>query len=269
MSTPLRDLITSLASDPRSQAEFAADPARFLGDHGWGDLDGQDIGTALGALADESSIEHATRLGEIAGGDGHGDGLGGAITALEAAASALGEDARVAGGADVDPDLVLDHPGDGTALGDLDVAEGDPSSDIDGAAAEAPDDDVDVDDLDDIGDVDDLRATGDPDDELDGRLFRSPAAGSNGEEPDDDLDRARFGAADESGDEPEPDVPPVADADVPEGPDVPDAPGADVPLGDDPLAAHDPPDEPEPWSGEAEGSAPAGGTTDDDDPDDL
>jgi hypothetical protein len=261
MSTPLRDLITSLASDPRSQAEFAADPARFLGDHGWGDLDGQDIGTALGALADESSIEHATRLGEIAGGDGHGDGLGGAITALEAAASALGEDAGAVGGADVDPDLALDQPGDGPAVGDLDVAEGDPSSDIDGAAAEAPDDDV-----------DDVGATGDPDDELDGQLFRSPAAAaSNGEEPDDDLDRARFGAADESGDGPEPDGPPVADPDVPEAPDVPGAPDADVPLGDDPLDPHDalaPPDGPEPWSGGPEGPSPAGGTTDDD-PDDL
>src|SRR5687767_9822169 len=107
MSTPLRDLIVSLQVDPGSQAAFAADPAAFLDQHGWGDLDGLDVGTALAALAAEAPIEQATRLDEVAAdADGLDGGLAGAITGLGAAAEALREA----------PTLGLDH------LADPDVA---------------------------------------------------------------------------------------------------------------------------------------------------
>jgi hypothetical protein len=118
MSTPLRELITRLADDPTSQADFAADPAGFLAEHGWSELDGQDVGTALGALADESPIDQAVRLGDVvAGADGLDGGLDGAITGLGAAAAVLAEvpvpPAPPNGDSDAvelaDPDLTLDR----------------------------------------------------------------------------------------------------------------------------------------------------------------
>ena len=80
MSTPLRELITSLSADSTSRDAFAADPAAFLAEHGWADLDGQDVGTALGALAAEAPIDQAIRLSELADADGD------AVAGLSAAA---------------------------------------------------------------------------------------------------------------------------------------------------------------------------------------
>lgn len=129
MSTPLRELITRLADDPSARSAFAAEPAAFLRDHGWSDLDGDDVGTALQALVRELPIDRAVRLDAAAAdAGGYGTGLDGAIAGLDAAASSsagLGDGPDVAADALADPALVLDggtgDPDDGLAL---DPAEG-------------------------------------------------------------------------------------------------------------------------------------------------
>jgi hypothetical protein len=155
MSTPLRELINRLASDSTSQAAFADDPAGFLDEHGWGDLDGQDVGTALGALADEAPIDQAVRLSDLVDADGMD-----AVAGLEAAAAALAE-VPVNGDSVVelaaDPDLALDRQ-------DAPDEDGDPSLGIDHA--------VDIDDVDDGPDGPDRLDVSN--DELDTSVFRAP-----------------------------------------------------------------------------------------------
>lgn len=112
MSTPLRELINRLADDSSSQAAFAADPAGFLAEHGWADLDGQDVGTALGALADEAPIEQAVRLGEVEAED--------AIAGLGAAAAVFAD--VPANGQD--PDLTLDRQDDSDPSSSIDEIDG-------------------------------------------------------------------------------------------------------------------------------------------------
>jgi hypothetical protein len=152
MSTPLRDLITSLSVDSASQAAFAANPGRFLAEHGWADLDGQDVGTAVSALADEAPIDQAVRLSELVNDGFDGDAAAG----LEAAAAALADE-PVNGDSDVlelaDPDLALDRPDNGI----------DDESDID--------DETDIDDIDDGPDGPDRLDVAD--DELDTSTFRA------------------------------------------------------------------------------------------------
>jgi hypothetical protein len=233
MSTPLRDLITSLAIDSTSQAAFATDPAAFLADHGWGDLDGQDVGTALGALADESPIEQATRLGEVAGGtDALDDGLAGAISSLGAAAAVLGESAALGESAD---DPGADNPG-----------ADDPPVDDPAADQLAPDPGaaLDRDELAEHHDGD--GADGDPSLGID-EGYEPDANGSGGGEPEgdqfdaDDLDRAVF--------RPQPEHQPAGRNEPP-----PPDPGGDTepepgtPLLADPLEGLDPVGEPEPWT---------------------
>jgi hypothetical protein len=105
MSTPLRELINRLAVDSTSQAAFAADPARFLAEHGWADLGGEDVGTALSALADEAPIDQAVRLNDIAEDD--------AVAGLEAAAAVFAEP----NGQLADPDLGIDRDDRDPSLG--------------------------------------------------------------------------------------------------------------------------------------------------------
>jgi hypothetical protein len=140
MSTPLRELINRLADDSSSQAAFAADPAGFLAEHGWADLDGQDVGTALGALADEAPIDQAVRLGEVEAED--------AIAGLGAAAAVFAENGELA-----DPDLTLDRQ---ETDEDVEGVDRDPSDGID----DGPDGPDRLDEA---------------DDELDTSAFRSPA----------------------------------------------------------------------------------------------
>ena len=90
MSTPLRTFVNDLLHDDAARAAFADDPASYLDDHGWSDLDGPDVGTALGALVEELPIDQAIRLHPVAvEADQLGaDGLG-AVAGLEAAAAAF------------------------------------------------------------------------------------------------------------------------------------------------------------------------------------
>jgi hypothetical protein len=156
MSTPLRELITSLSVDATSRDAFAANPARFLAEHGWADLDGEDVSTALGALVDEAPIEQAVRLSEV-----DTDGFD-AVAGLEAAAAALAEaPAPTNGEVDElapDPDMALDRP---------DEDDRDPSLGIDEDG-----DEPDLDDAD--GGPDGPDRLDVSDDELDTSTFRSP-----------------------------------------------------------------------------------------------
>ena len=88
MSTPLRTLVDDLLHDPSARAAFAADPAGYLDQHGWDDLDGADVGTTLDVLRQELPIDEAVRLGTVDA-DAFGDGAAGAITGLQAAAAAF------------------------------------------------------------------------------------------------------------------------------------------------------------------------------------
>ena len=88
MSTPLRTLVDDLLHDPSARASFAADPAGYLDQHGWDDLDGADVGTTLDVLRQELPIDEAVRLGTVDA-DAFGDGAAGAITGLQAAAAAF------------------------------------------------------------------------------------------------------------------------------------------------------------------------------------
>jgi hypothetical protein len=140
MSTPLRDLLTNLLFDSPARAEFAADPDGFLGEHGWGDLEADDIDAALGALSDELPIEQATRLAPALE-DGSGDGADTAVDRLQVAIDAV-DDGDV-------QELSLDDP---ESSGDLLVAADDPTDGIDAADRQVTDpDDEDLDELDDLG----------------------------------------------------------------------------------------------------------------------
>jgi hypothetical protein len=137
MSTPLRELIARLADDPSTQATFAADPVAFLGDHGWADLDAQDVESALGALVQELPVDHAARLGEaVAAKDSIDGGPAGAVSGLEAIAGRFGEAQPVGDGPLADPALALDTAaveGSGGNGVDLDDLELDPVVGIDDA----------------------------------------------------------------------------------------------------------------------------------------
>jgi hypothetical protein len=187
MSTPLRELITRLAVDSASQADFAADPAGFLAEHGWSELDGQDVSTALGALADESPIDQAIRLGDVvAGADGLDGGLDGAITALGAAAAVLAE-APVPPNGDsdavelADPDLTLDRQDAADQDLDRDPSLGIDEGDVDGEHGERDEDEEGGEDGEPI-DLDEDVAGGPDgpdrldvsDEELDTSTFRRP-----------------------------------------------------------------------------------------------
>jgi hypothetical protein len=88
MSTPLRILVDDLLHDSAARASFAADPEGYLGEHGWAELDGADVGTALTVLRQELPIDEAARLGGLDA-DTFGDGPAGAISGLQAAAAAF------------------------------------------------------------------------------------------------------------------------------------------------------------------------------------
>jgi hypothetical protein len=136
MSTPLRTLVNDLLHDPSARATFAADPAGYLDDHGWGGLDGADIGTAFDALRQELPIDEAVLLGSVDTGS-FGDGATGAITGLQAAAAAFDVEWSA------DPAMSIDEP----------VVEPDAAgADADDADA----DDLELDVFDDFG-VDDLE----------------------------------------------------------------------------------------------------------------
>jgi hypothetical protein len=88
MSTPLRILVDDLLHDPTARASFAADPEGYLGEHGWAELDGADVGTALAVLRHELPVDEASRLGGIDA-DSFGEGPAGAISGLQAATAAF------------------------------------------------------------------------------------------------------------------------------------------------------------------------------------
>jgi hypothetical protein len=161
MSTPLRELIALLAGDASTRAAFAADPVAFLGDHGWADLDGQDVGSALDALVHEAPLDQAVRLGEVvAATDPFDGGTDGALSGLEAVVAGAGEAPSADGGALTDPALVLDGPADGAA-------------DVDGAGDDGPDafdldgPDLDIDPAAGIDDATDVEHDLTSDDEVD------------------------------------------------------------------------------------------------------
>ncbi len=179
MSTPLRDLITAVAFDEPSHAAFAADPARFLDEHGWSGLDGADVAAALGALVHELPIDQADALHTVvAGQDGFAEDTGGAIAGLTAAAGALGS--------------VADRPlEDSDPARGLDDADDDPARLLDDEIeTEAEIDDVGGDDDDDVDELDDLDEIGDLD-ELDVEESDSDASESVGAfDPPDPFDAA-------------------------------------------------------------------------------
>jgi hypothetical protein len=112
MSTPLRDLLHDVLFDPPARAAFSADPARFLGDHGWDGLEGRDVEAALSAYVEELPPDEGARLATVVAADGaFDDGLAGAITGLEAAASAIDGGSELAG-EDLDPGASLDELGE-------------------------------------------------------------------------------------------------------------------------------------------------------------
>jgi hypothetical protein len=134
MSTPLRTLVHELLYDDAARATFSADPAGYLGDHGWEDLEGADVSAALGALVHELPIEDAARLHPIANAAEFGDGGSGAVAGLQAAATAfdtvdvdaeapdpattLDDDTAGHGGEEADPDnSVEDVDADDPSLG--------------------------------------------------------------------------------------------------------------------------------------------------------
>jgi hypothetical protein len=145
MSTPLRDLLTNLLFDSPARAEFAADPDGFLDEHGWGELEADDIDAALGALTDELPIEHATRLAPALE-DGTGDASDTAVGRLQSAIHVVDDGAEPS----------LDDPASSVDLLD---ADDDPTDGIDAADQLAGDLDGSDDDLDDLTSVgDDLDA---------------------------------------------------------------------------------------------------------------
>jgi hypothetical protein len=134
----LRTLVRDLLFDGSARAAFAGDPARYLEDHGWGDLGGDDVASALGALVDELPIDEAAALSPVIAEDGSFDGgLAGAIAGLRAATDAIDDEAAVAAPL-VGPDSPIDAPPNGDpSLGiDEDDVEGEPPEPSDG-----PDDD--------------------------------------------------------------------------------------------------------------------------------
>ena len=176
MSTPLRDLITTLLFDGVEQAAFAADPVGFLGDHGWSELDGQDVGAALSALVDELPVEQAAQLSAVvAEADSFDEGLSGAITGLGMATEAFSGPALPGAESFLDPATAIDagdHP---------DIV--DPAAGID----EHPD--VEVDDGEAIdGGVDDGWDLGDDEPEVLAALDEPADAGPTLGDPLDGLD---------------------------------------------------------------------------------
>jgi hypothetical protein len=158
MSTPLRDLLTTILFHPPARAEFATDPERFLGEHGWDDLDGADVQAALGALADELPIEQASRLAPALDLE-PGLGPASAVDGLQLAISVVDEGPASLPLDDVDPTDGIDGDGEGpTAVAlaedsDLDL---DGYSDLDVDHDAGSDRDVDLDGVDDgVGDLDD------------------------------------------------------------------------------------------------------------------
>lgn len=124
MSTPLRTLVEDLLHEPSARAAFAADPAGFLGGHGWGDLDGDDVATTVMVLGDELPIADAVRLTAVDA-ESFGTGNAGGVAGLQAIVAACcdgwlvdpAEGIDGGAGAAVDPE-----PGWGLDL-DADVAE--------------------------------------------------------------------------------------------------------------------------------------------------
>ena len=210
MSTPLGDLIRSVLTDPDAQAAFASAPEAFLLDHGYTELEPQDVREALYVLADGSPPETAVRL--VAGGDALADldgdehGIGAAAAGLLGALHAMDPsqdltdpsdldgwdddtdadaDADADAGADAD-DVTDDADGtgaedDGRAHGGHDHDGHDDGAHLDRDAAPAEPRDTAADDAADAASTSDgdPRAihlgdlgTGDPDDDLDGDLDR-------------------------------------------------------------------------------------------------
>lgn len=97
MSTPLGALIRSVLSDPDAQAAFASAPETFLAEHGYTELDPQDLREAFYVLAEGSHPDTAGRL--VAGADAIGDddvdgaGLDATAAGLVAALGAMGGEA--------------------------------------------------------------------------------------------------------------------------------------------------------------------------------
>ncbi len=179
MSTPLRTFVNDLLHDDAARSAFAADPASYLDDHGWSDLDGPDVGTALGALVDELPIDQAVRLHPVAVEADHlgADGLG-AVAGLQAAAAAFaGTDDAAMTDPPADPATILDDDGQQSGPLDDDPSNGidDPGVDEDGvdgedAGTSSPDAAIE-----DPGDEDDAVAgTGD-----DGVVADPPTAGAD------------------------------------------------------------------------------------------
>src|SRR4029453_1138311 len=66
METPsLLDLTRALATDDATKAAFRADPEGFLEERGWGDLEPDDLATALAHVADALPVHLAGALYEL------------------------------------------------------------------------------------------------------------------------------------------------------------------------------------------------------------
>ncbi len=155
MSTPLRELLHDLLFDPPARAAFTADPAGFLGDHGWDGLDGQDVEAALSAYVEELPPDAGARLATVVSADGDDtNGLAGAIAGLEAAVSAID--------GDVEPAVAADQLDPGATLDDLEAA-GDALDELD-LEQESELDELSFGGHDDVGAA---EATSEPADELD------------------------------------------------------------------------------------------------------
>lgn len=161
MSTPLRELLSGILFDGPTRAGFTADPAAFLQDHGWGDLDGADVHDALGALVDDVPLERAAAIAPIAdAAPAEAEGLTGAVDGLLLATASV--DARFGVVDAEDPAAGLDRAdGDGAGDDGLDLDAFDaPHADDPGSATDddrvAADEGFRVEDLADVDNPEDL-----------------------------------------------------------------------------------------------------------------
>jgi hypothetical protein len=141
--TSLLDLSQQLIHDDAARLAFDADPAGFLAGHGVGEFTPDEVGEALGHVADALPPSLAVQMPSSDEAWDGGEPMAGLVAQFRAVA-------------DVDPALVLDEP-TSDELVDLDeFADGDPLSGLDaepadlddlssGPGDEAEQDDVDVD----------------------------------------------------------------------------------------------------------------------------
>jgi hypothetical protein len=108
MSTPLRELLTGILFDGATRAGFTSDPAAFLQDHGWGELDGADVHDALSALVDDVPLDRAAAIAPVAdAAPADAEGLTGAVDGLLLATASV--DARFGHLDEADPAAELDR----------------------------------------------------------------------------------------------------------------------------------------------------------------